>query len=122
MYQVILRHLRPWFVGWAAWGCASAMAASWQVCDLQVKVLEQVKGARTLYVQVLKAKPKGQAQCAPPGTMMGFRPETEDYQSELPRRLWPKEGQQVTVRHRYLDGQCKNIGACRIQHYSPVLR
>lgn len=109
-------------VGLAAWGCASAMAAAWQVCDLRVQVLEHVQDTRTLSVRVLESQPQGLAVCSPPGTLMGFRPETADYQSELPRRQWPKPGSTVTVRHRYLDGACKHLGACRIQHYSPLLR
>lgn len=101
------------------WG-GELRAASWQICDLQVRVDTHQPAPRTLYVEVLHARPKGQAQCAPPGTKFGFRPATVDYQSELPRRRWPQPGTVSTVRHRYLDGQCKNVGACRIQHYSPL--
>lgn len=96
-------------------------AAPWQICDYRVQVLEHISHSRTMLVKVRSAKPHGPAECATAGSLMGFRPSTRDYQSELPRRHWPQPGAMVTVRHRYLDGQCKNTGACRIQHYSPLL-
>lgn len=97
-----------------------AVAQSWQICDLQVRVLEHDAQKRTLLVQVLQVQAQGAAECAPSGTHLEFRPASLDYQSELPSRQWPKPGQTVTVRHRYLDGICKNRGACRIQYYSPL--
>lgn len=105
----------------AAATTAPASAANWEICDYRVQVLEHVAHSRTMFVKVLSAQPLRKAECSPAGTMKGFRPATRDYQGELPRRQWPKPGSTVTVRHRYLDGQCKNIGACRIQHYSPLL-
>ncbi|HEY4664788.1 MAG TPA: hypothetical protein VIG85_07370 [Comamonas sp.] len=101
---------------------APAAAAQWQICDYKVRVQDTQPSRQALYVDVLSVQSKGGAECRQPGTFLAFKPETWDYQSELPRRQWPKPGQTVTVRHRYLDGICKNIGACRIQHYSPQLR
>jgi hypothetical protein len=103
-----------------AWAGRVAVAAPWQICDLQVRVLEHAAQTRTLWGQVLQVQAQGAAECASSGTHLEFRPATLDYQSELPRRQWPKPGQTVTVRHRYLDGMCKNTGPCRIQHYSPL--
>lgn len=100
----------------------SVLAAEWQVCDLKVQVREKQSGGRQLQTRVLEAHPKGQAECPQAGTALSFRPETTDYQSELARRQWPKAGATVTVRYRYLDGECKDRGLCRIAHYSPVLR
>lgn len=99
---------------------AAAQAADWQICDLKVQVREKQSGGRALQTRVLEAKASGDAECPQPGTALSFRPETVDYQSELPRRQWPSPGAAVTVRFRYLDGQCKNRGACRIEHYSPM--
>ena len=101
--------------------CAAfAQAADWQICDLKVQVREKQSGGRALQTRVLEAKASGDAACPQPGTALSFRPETADYQSELPRRQWPSPGAAVTERYRYLDGQCKNRGACRIEHYSPM--
>ncbi|QXZ10101.1 hypothetical protein KUF54_02210 [Comamonas sp. Y33R10-2] len=99
-----------------------ALAGDWQICDLKVQVLEKQSGGGQLQALVLAARSKGQAECPQPGAALSFRPETADYQSELPRRKWPKAGSTVTVRYRYLDGECKSRGPCRIEHYSPVLR
>ena len=99
---------------------AAAQAADWQICDLKVQVREKQSGGRALQTRVLEAKASGDAECPQPGTALSFRPETADYQSELPRRQWPSPGAAVTVRYRYLDGQCKKRGACRIEHYSPM--
>ena len=116
-----LHTLRGLVLVMLVWMSGSAQAAVWQICDYRVQVLEHVAHSRTMFVKVLSAQRHAKAECSPAGTLMGFRPSTRDYQSELPRRRWPQPGSSVTVRHRYLDGQCKNIGACRIQHYSPLL-
>ena len=99
---------------------AAAQAADWQICDLKVQVREKQSGGRALQTRVLEAQARGDAECPQPGTALSFRPEAADYQSELPRRQWPGPGAAVTVRYRYLDGQCKHRGACRIEHYSPM--
>ena len=100
---------------------APAMAANWEICDLKVEVRDKQTVRHALQARVLESLAKGQAECPQVGTALSFRPETADYQSELPRRQWPKPGTTVKVRYRYLDGICKDRGACRIQHYSPVL-
>lgn len=106
----------------AALACAAlpVWAAQWQICDLEVR--EQASSRRELQVSILKVKPQGQAECPQPGELLRFRPETQDYQSELPRRQWPQAGSTFKLRFRYLDGQCKDRGFCRISHYSPVLK
>lgn len=104
--------------------CAAlpAKAANWEICTLKVEVREKQSGNHALQTRVIEAVPTGQAECPQTGTALSFRPETADYQSELPRGKWPKAGRTVTVRYRYLDGECKDRGPCRIEHYSPVLR
>lgn len=104
-----------------ACACAPALAGQWEICELKVAVRERQSGQHELQTRVMEARAQGQAECPQPGTALSFRPETADYQSELPRRQWPKAGQTVTVRYRYLDGQCKDRGPCRIAHYLPVL-
>lgn len=96
-------------------------AAQWQICDLEVEVRDKQSSRRELQVRVLETRAQAQAECPQPGTALSFRPETQDYQSELPRRQWPKPGSKVKLRFRYLDGYCKDRGPCRISHYSPVL-
>ncbi|MDR2299610.1 MAG: hypothetical protein LBE30_14865 [Comamonas sp.] len=101
---------------------APALAGSWEICDLKVEVRDKQTDRHRLQARVIESQAKGQAECPQAGTALSFRPETADYQSELPRRQWPKPGTTVAVRYRYLDGECKDRGPCRIQHYSPVLR
>lgn len=101
---------------------APALAGNWEICDLQVEVRDKQTDRHQLQTRVIESQAKAQAECPQAGTALSFRPETADYQSELPRRQWPKPGTTVTVRYRYLDGECKDRGPCRIQHYSPVLR
>lgn len=101
---------------------ASALAGSWEICDLTVQVRDKQTSRAQLQTRVVDARPQGQAECPQPGSALSFRPETPDYQSELPRRQWPKSGKTVVVRYRYLDGICKERGPCRIEHYSPVVR
>ena len=117
--------LRP--LGWVAAALlaaasAPALAANWALCDLQVQVREKQTSRNELQTRVLDSQAQGLAECPQAGTALSFRPETADYQGELPRRQWPQPGTTVMVRYRYLDGQCKDRGPCRIQHYSPVLR
>ena len=100
---------------------APAVASNWEICELKVEVRDKQTDRQALQVRVLESQAKGQAECPQAGTALSFRPETTDYQSELPRRQWPKPGTTVKVRYRYLDGICKDRGACRIQHYSLVL-
>lgn len=100
--------------------CLPAMASDWEICDLRVEVRAKQTSPGQLQTRVVSSKPKGTAECPQAGEALSFRPETEDYQGELQRRKWPKAGQTVTVRYRYLDGECKDRGPCRIQHYSPL--
>jgi hypothetical protein len=98
--------------------CTPAMAGQWQVCDLGVKVRDKQTSSQQLQTRVVSAHGQGGAECPQPGAALSFRPETPDYQAEVPRRQWPGPGRTATVRYRYLDGQCKDRGPCRIQHYS----
>ena len=100
----------------------SALAGEWEICDLKVQVRDKQTNRAELQTRVLEAKPVGSAECPEAGSALSFRPETEDYQTELPRRQWPKPGKTIKVRYRYLDGECKDRGPCRIPHYSPILR
>lgn len=113
-------HLTLAAVALAVAGQASAV--SWEICDLKVEVRDKQSSRLQLQTRVLEAKAQGQAECPQPGTALSFRPETTDYQSELPRRQWPSPGTTAAVRYRYLDGQCKDRGPCRIEHYSPMLK
>lgn len=99
---------------------APAVASNWEICELKVEVRDKQTDRQALQVRVLESQAKGQAECPQAGTALSFRPETTDYQSELPRRQWPKPGTTVKVRYRYLDGECKDRGPCRIEHYSPL--
>lgn len=101
---------------------SSAIAGHWEICDLKVQVRDKQTHRAQLQTRVMQAQPQGQAECPQPGSALSFRPETADYQSELPRRQWPKPGKTVNVRYRYLDGECKDRGPCRIEHYSPMPR
>lgn len=100
------------------------MAGQWQICDLDVKVRDKQTSTLQLQTRVVSAQAQiqvhGEAECPQPGAALSFSPETPDYQAEVPRRQWPKPGQTVKVRYRYLDGECKDRGPCRIQHYSLV--
>ena len=100
---------------------APALAGSWEICDLKVEVRDKQTSRQELQTRVIESKAKGQAECPQAGTALSFRPETADYQNELPRRQWPKPGTTAAVRYRYLDGECKDRGPCRIEHYSPVV-
>ena len=83
---------------------APAIAANWEICDLKVEVGDKQTVRHELQAHVLESQAKGQAECPQAGTALSFRPETVDYQSELPRRQWPKPGTKVKVRYGYLDG------------------
>ncbi|WP_434563831.1 hypothetical protein [Pseudomonas sp. Z4-20] len=111
----------PFVLTLAALG-APVQAATWQICDLELKVTEVVKRPTPeLQVQVLKARPASPGvECPEEGAVLGFVPETADYQATLPRRQWPAKGQTVRIKYRYLDGICKGDGndyPCRIEHY-----
>lgn len=102
--------------------CQPVQAASWQICSMELRVTDVLKHPYPkLQAQILKVSPTSTtAECPEEGASLTFIPETTDYQSQIPRREWPKKGQSVRVNYRYLDGICKGDGhshACRIEHY-----
>ncbi|GGH58271.1 hypothetical protein GCM10010975_18710 [Comamonas phosphati] len=99
---------------------APAMAGQWQICDLGVKVRDKQTSSKQLQTRVVDTQAWGDAECPQPGAALSFRPEAADHRAEVPRRQWPKAGETVKVRYRYLDGECKQRGSCRIQHYALV--
>jgi hypothetical protein len=115
---------QPWVAGFfIAMVCSlspSAQAAEWKICDLQVQLRDKQSNPAELQTRVKESSTPNAAECPQPGTALSFHPETEDYQTMLPRRQWPKPGQTVLVRFRYLDGECKDRGPCRIKHYSVI--
>ncbi|MEX6664161.1 hypothetical protein [Pseudomonas sp. W2-17] len=103
--------------------CQPALASSWQICRLQLRITDLVTNPfPKLQAEILKVSVKtATVICPEQGTTLMFTPETSDYQAVLPRRSWPKKGQVVRIDYRYLDGICKGDGnshPCRIQHYS----
>lgn len=112
------RH-RLWCMGLAALAVPfAALATPWTVCDYTVRVRHIDAGSRTISVTLLRQHPTRAEGCMPAGGDMTFRPGSADGQSELPRRLWPAVGQRATLRHRYLDGMCKEQGPCRIERHA----
>lgn len=107
--------------------CEPAHASTWQICSLELRITEVLKQPfAQLQAQVLKATPASTSvECPEVGTTLTFTPETADYQSPLPRRQWPRKGQSVQIKYRYLDGICKGDGndyPCRIKHYPMAVR
>lgn len=103
--------------------CQPALASSWQICRLQLRITDVVTNPfPKLQAEILKVSVKtATVICPEQGTTLMFTPETSDYQAVLPRRSWPKKGQVVRIDYRYLDGICKGDGnayPCRIKHYS----
>ncbi len=102
-----------------------AHAATWHKCDLTLRVFDHKFGqihAEVLHVKRVTEKPE--TECPAEGDYIAFRPSTRDWQAELPRKQWPRIGQQWKIRYQYLDGICKNDGdsqPCRIKNY-PVLK
>ncbi|MGU3576508.1 hypothetical protein ACLBWZ_13305 [Brucellaceae bacterium C25G] len=93
-------------------------AANWNICDLTVQVEKPHNNEHKLFTKVISVKAKNSAECPNVGDALHFDPETEDYQSMIPRKNWPKPNKIVPIRYRYLDGVCKSSGPCRIRHYS----
>lgn len=94
-----------------------AQASSWDICELKVKVLEHHKSAGEIEVIILSVTSKPDVECPAKDARISFTPETADYQSNLPRKQWPKIGAIAGFRYQYLDGECKDRGPCRIEHY-----
>ena len=97
----------------------SAHAGSWTICNYTIETL--ATNASGIRAEIKKAASNNPDTCLAVGAVIGFKPETPDYQSELARRKWPKAGQLSQLRYRELDGICKNDGnekPCTITHYS----
>lgn len=92
---------------------------SWTVCHYDVEAIRIERApAPTLTVRLLRPGGPLPADCPAASGEMTFRPASEDYQSELPRRQWPWPGQRALLKYRYLDGICKASGPCRIKRHS----
>jgi hypothetical protein len=101
----------------------SALAGPWEICDYTVQIESTApSGVRAV---VTETAPKNLDWCVKVGGSLSFAPESEDYQSVLPRKRWPKVGTVATLRYRQLAGICKNDGndrPCTIKHYSVLTR
>ncbi|WP_056665499.1 hypothetical protein [Rhizobacter sp. Root1221] len=92
---------------------------SWTVCQYDVEAVRIERApAPALTVRVLRPRGPLPADCPAATGEMTFRPDSEDYQSELPRRQWPRPGQRALLKYRHLDAICKESGPCRIKRYS----
>ena len=96
---------------------ANAYTNTWQVCKLTVKINQIIKDDQKIEATVIKVAHKPQVECPAQGETIIFTPETADYQFILPKKHWPKAGKVVTMRYQYADGECKDRGPCRIEHY-----
>ncbi|MFY8042165.1 MAG: hypothetical protein ACOVOD_04495 [Rhodoferax sp.] len=102
--------------------CTSPLLASagqWEICDYAIQIDSSApSGVRAT---VKEAALKNPELCEKVGASLTFAPESEDYQSVLPRKRWPKVGATTALRYRQLTGFCKNDGdtkPCTIRHYS----
>jgi hypothetical protein len=100
-----------------------AFAGQWEICDYTVQIERSApSGVRAT---VKETASKNLALCEKVGANLRFAPESEDYQSVLPRKRWPKVGTAATLRYRQLVGFCKNDGntqPCTVKHYSILPR
>jgi hypothetical protein len=96
-----------------------AFAGQWEICDYTVQIESSTpSGVRA---KVTVAAPNNPDFCEKAGATLSFEPESENYQSMLPRKRWPKVGTAATLRYRQLVGFCKRDGdtqPCTIKHYS----
>jgi hypothetical protein len=96
-----------------------SFAGQWEICDYTVQIESSApSGVRAT---VKEAAAKNLALCEKVGADLSFAPESEDYQSVLPRKHWPKVGTAANLRYRQLVGFCKHEGntqPCTIKHYS----
>lgn len=96
-----------------------ALAGPWEICDHTIQI--ESSSPSDVRATVKEAAPKNRELCLKVGASLSFVPESEDYQSVLPRKRWPKVGSTVTLRYRQLTGFCKRDGdtqPCTIRHYS----
>jgi hypothetical protein len=100
-----------------------AFAGQWEICDYTVQIESSVpSGVRATVTEVAPNNPD---LCEKVGATLKFEPESENYQSVLPRKRWPKVGTTATLRYRQLVGFCKRDGntqPCTIKHYSILPR
>lgn len=98
---------------------APTSANVWQICDLELNITELVtQPYPRIRAFVQSVTPRtATVECPPTDSEVFFYPGRADYQGILPRRNWPNPGQTVRWRYMYLDGECKNSGSCRIEHY-----
>ncbi|PVZ85105.1 hypothetical protein C9426_20640 [Serratia sp. S1B] len=105
----------------------AAFASNWNICLLDAKINAiKTKDYPRLEAQIVQVTPEtASVECPTVGEIITFNPETMDYQRIVPRRQWPKKGESVQIRYRYIDGICKEDGRedypCRIKHY-PLVR
>lgn len=96
-----------------------ALAGPWEICDYTVQIESSApSGVRTTVKEASLNNPE---LCEKVGVSLSFAPESENYQSVLPRKRWPKVGTTATLRYRQLTGFCKRDGdtqPCTIRHYS----
>jgi hypothetical protein len=96
-----------------------SFAGQWEICDYTVQIESSApSGVRAT---VTAAAAKNLALCEKVGAELSFSPESEDYQSVLPKKRWPRVGTVANLRYRQLVGFCKNDGntqPCMIKHYS----
>ena len=103
----------------AGWFTAPVQAQNrWTVCDYTVQTTRASVAEHTITATIVAHRQANPAACPGVGEAMTFTPETAGYQSHLPRKRWPVLGQRVHLRYRFLDGECKASGPCRIEHHS----
>jgi hypothetical protein len=96
-------------------------AKQWLICDARIHV--SAHGKNGLTAKIIHTPPANPSRCFNSGEALEFEPETADYQQMLPRKAWPKPGQQARLRYRELVGFCKGDGTtkpCTIRHYSII--
>ncbi|GAA5159543.1 hypothetical protein GCM10025770_06010 [Viridibacterium curvum] len=98
--------------------CAFAQKRHWVICDLTVMVKSAQDTVPRVSGLVRSSNAPAGTECPAPGAVISFLPETMDYQTVLPRKQWPGVGEVVTIRYRYLLGECKYTGPCKIEHFS----
>ena len=90
---------------------------NWTICRYEFKTVNVNKAQREITVNTTKTL-NSAGDCVTNNQTLTFRPETMDYQNELPFKYFPKVGEKRILVYRYIDGECKDRGPCRIKHYS----